>query len=255
MSLTRLALHFAAPVPKVESFQRYLFIGPHPDDIEIGAGATAARLAAAGKQVCFLICTDGRYGDSQAAVKGDELAALRKQEALRSAAVLGVTDVRFLNLSDGSGYTQQELMSGIAQTVSDFQPDVLFAPDPCVNSECHPDHLNVGEAVRRIACCASNEGTMRQWNAAAVPVKAVAFYMTAKPNCFVRTSGYVSRQLSAIFDCHLSQFPKGCADASTIRLYLKLRAADFGLRSLKGCAEGFRALGQTHMHCLPEAGK
>ena len=63
MSLTRLALAFAAPTPKIESFQRYLFIGPHPDDIEIGAGATAAKLAAAGKDVCFLICTDGRYGD------------------------------------------------------------------------------------------------------------------------------------------------------------------------------------------------
>ena len=39
MSLTRLALRFAAPPPRVESFDRYLFLGPHPDDIEIGAGA------------------------------------------------------------------------------------------------------------------------------------------------------------------------------------------------------------------------
>ena len=48
MSLTRLALRFAAPVPQVESFHRYLFVGPHPDDIEIGAGATAAKLTAGG---------------------------------------------------------------------------------------------------------------------------------------------------------------------------------------------------------------
>ena len=34
----------------------------------------------------------------------------------------------------------------------------------------------------------------------------------------------------------------------------KLRAADFGLRSMKGRAEGFRVLGVTQMHCLPEAG-
>ncbi|MBR6571298.1 MAG: hypothetical protein IKK75_12690, partial [Clostridia bacterium] len=60
-------------------------------------------------------------------------------------------------------------------------------------------------------------------------------------------------QLEAIFSCHLTQFPEGCADAASIRLYLKLRAADFGIRSLKGCAEGFRVLGQTQMHCLPEA--
>ncbi|MBR5982002.1 MAG: PIG-L family deacetylase, partial [Firmicutes bacterium] len=58
MSLTRFILRFAAPVPQVESFEKYLFIGPHPDDIEIGAGATAAKLAAAGKKITFLVCTD-----------------------------------------------------------------------------------------------------------------------------------------------------------------------------------------------------
>ena len=46
MSLTRLALKFAAPAVKLETYRRYLFIGPHPVDIEIGAGATAAKLAA-----------------------------------------------------------------------------------------------------------------------------------------------------------------------------------------------------------------
>ena len=50
MSLTRLVLRFAAPIPDLLSFERYLFIGPHPDDTEIGAGATAARLAAMGKR-------------------------------------------------------------------------------------------------------------------------------------------------------------------------------------------------------------
>ena len=45
MGLTKFVLKFAVPVPKIESFERYLFVGPHPDDIEIGAGATAAKLA------------------------------------------------------------------------------------------------------------------------------------------------------------------------------------------------------------------
>lgn len=54
-------LRFAASLPRPECFKRYLFIGPHPGDVELGAGATAAKLAAAGKAVCFLVCTDGRY--------------------------------------------------------------------------------------------------------------------------------------------------------------------------------------------------
>ena len=46
-----------------------------------------------------------------------------------------------------------------------------------------------------------------------------------------------------------------CAAAGCDReLYLKLRAADFGLRTFSRSAEGFRVLGRTQMHCLPEAG-
>ena len=251
MSLTKLVLRFAAPIPKLESYERYLFIGPHPDDIEIGAGATAAKLAAAGKNVCFLICTDGRFGDGNTSARGSELTEIRKKEAIRSAAMLGVGDVRFLNLSDGGFYTIEALRSGIAAVIGDFQPEVLFAPDPCVRSECHPDHLNVGETVRRLACFASYGGIMEELGGSAAPVKALAYYMTANPNRFVGTRGFVSRQLAAIFHCHTSQFPDHTGDS--IRLYLRLRAIDFGIRSLKGSAEGFRVLGETHMHCLPEA--
>ena len=36
MGLTSCILKFAAPVPKITRYEKYLFIGPHPDDIEIG---------------------------------------------------------------------------------------------------------------------------------------------------------------------------------------------------------------------------
>ena len=134
MSLTRLALRAAAPVPRVEDFGRYLFVGPHPDDIEIGAGATASRLAAMGKQVTFLICTDGRFGDGLTDLRGDDLARAREEEAWRSAELLGATDVRFLRLSDGGFYKQEELFAGIARVMGEVQPEVLLAPDPCVRS-------------------------------------------------------------------------------------------------------------------------
>ena len=59
MSILKRIIRLAAPLPKIEQFERFLFIGPHPDDIEIGAGATAAKLATQGNKVCFLICADG----------------------------------------------------------------------------------------------------------------------------------------------------------------------------------------------------
>ena len=256
MSLIRMILKAAVPTPKIENHQRFLFVGPHPDDIEIGAGATAGKLSAMGKEVCFLICLDGRFGDGNApdGIRGDALVAMRKQEAIASAAMLGVKDVRFLDLCDGGFYEQKELVEKVAQVVGDFQPDVILVPDPDVTSECHADHRNVGNAVRQIACFAPYPGIMAGYGAKSAPVQALAFYMTAKPNHFVKTKGYFDLQLKSVFQCHRSQFPEGSAEGSAIQLYLKLRAADFGLRSGKGCAEGFRVLGPTHMHCLPEAG-
>ena len=52
--------------------------------------------------------------------------------------------------------------------------------------------------------------------------------------------------------------PQGAIESATgksVELYLKLRAADFGRRTLSRSAEGFRALGRRQIHCLPEAGK
>ena len=256
MGLTSLILKAAAPVPQIETYQRFLFVGPHPDDIEIGAGATAAKLAAMGKDICFLVCLDGRFGENQApeGVRGERLVEVRRQEAIASAAMLGITDVRFLNLCDGGFYDQKELLHKIAQVAGSFQPDVILAPDPSVTSECHVDHLNVGAAARQVACFAPYGGIMEGYGAKAAPVQALAYYMTAKPNRFVKTCGYLPLQLKSVFGCHLSQFPEGCEDAKSISLYLKLRSVDFGIRSFKGCAEGFRVLGVTQMHCLPEAG-
>ena len=249
-------LHFAAPLPKIENYQRYLFIGPHPDDIEIGAGATAARFAAEGKEICFLICADGRYGTDELDMnlQPEELAELRRWEAGDSAAFLGVKDLRFLNFCDGGFYAEEDLTGEIARAIGDFQPDVIFAPDPDVISECHPDHKNVGETVKKLALFSGNPGIMERFGASAAPVQALAFYMTARANRFVDTTGYLEKQLSAIFDFHKSQFPTDCAAGKAIRLYLRLRAVDFGLRSLHRTAEGFRVLGRTQMHCLPEAG-
>ena len=256
MSLTRLALRVAAPVPQIASFDRVLFIGPHPDDIEIGAGATAAKLAAAGKRVSFLVCLDGRYGlgNAPSGTTPEELIELRKAEAQASARALGVEDVRFLGLSDGGFYEREELRRGIARIIGEVKPQLVFAPDPDVDSECHTDHLNVGREAKEIGHFAPYREIMAQYGAESADVRALAFYMTARPNRFVGTRGLIDKQLAAIL-CHKTQFPADSEDYKSVSLYLKLRAADFGLRSLQGQAEGFRVLGRTQMHCLPEAGR
>ena len=256
MSLVGMILRKVMPVPRPEEFSRALFLGPHPDDIEIGAGATAARMAAEGKSVTFLVVTDGRFGTENAdlGLPPEELADLREREARRSAAVLGVTDVRFLRLSDGGFYTDEELRRGIAAVMGEVQPEVVFAPDPVPRNECHPDHLRVGRAAGELVCFGYNRGIFARLGAGPSPARAVAYYMTGRPNRYVRTSGLLARQRAAI-RCHKSLFPPESGALRDVCLYLKLRAAQFGLRSGHRAAEGFRVLGNAQMHVLSEFGE
>lgn len=254
--LTKTVIKFAAPIPRIESFNTYLFVGPHPDDIEIGAGATVAKLVKDGKEVYFLICTDGRYGNGHLPHKKyDEVASIRKKESLASAKFLGLDKkhVLFLELSDGGFYKYDDLVKGIAKVVGKIKPDIIFGPDYLSKSESHKDHLNVGRAVSEVACFAPYEGIMKKYGAKNADVKAVAYYMSARVNSFVKTSGYFDIQCKAVEDYHKSQFIDNEFDS--IKLYLKLRSIEFGIRSFKGRAEGFRVLGVTQMHCLPEAGE
>ena len=255
MNILKLIIKKAVPLPRPEDMNTVLFVGPHPDDIEIGAGATAAKLADMGKRVIFLVCTDGRYGYQNTDLKGEELIAQREAESVRAAKMLGVSDVRFLRFSDGGFYPAEELKDKIAAVIAETNPDMIFCPDPDVISECHPDHLNVGRVCKDLAFCAPYEGIMENMGHRAADLKGIAFFMTAKANLYVGTKGWFETQLKSIFDCHVSQFPRGCADADSMELYLKLRARIYGIRNLTATAEGFRVLGVTHMHCLPEAGE
>ena len=166
MGLTRTIVNLAIKNQKIESFNTYLFIGPHPDDIEIGAGATVSKLIKLKKKVVFLICTDGRFGRENLKedlsegnlrfeklnedLSEEQLIERRKEESIKSASYLGVTDVRFLNLCDGNNYQYKELLEGIASTINDVKPDIIFGPDPDISSECHKDHLNVGQAIKEL---------------------------------------------------------------------------------------------------------
>src|SRR5579862_9670512 len=64
-----------------------LFVGAHPDDIEIFCGGTAALYARQGHQVFFCVSTNGNVGSTTLPPK--EIAAIRHKEAANGAAVIG----------------------------------------------------------------------------------------------------------------------------------------------------------------------
>lgn len=253
MSIISTIVKIATKCPRIEEYDRFLFVGPHPDDIEIGCGATIPKLVESGKKVTFLICTDGRYGDGFLDGKSEEeVVDIRKKESIASAKSLGVSDVRFLELCDAGFYKKKDLVKGIAKVIGDVNPDVIFAPDFFVSSECHMDHLNVGKIVSNLAYLAPYKNVMKRYGAPKADVKALALYMTANPNQFVNTRGYFLKQLNAL-SIHKSQFPEGSDDKNSLKTYLTLRSKIYGVRNLSTDCEGFRVLYSTHMHCLPES--
>ena len=72
------------PRPDLLAARRVLAVQPHPDDNEIGAGATLARLADLGAQIRYVTVTDGRMGTADPNTPPDELAARRDIEADRA---------------------------------------------------------------------------------------------------------------------------------------------------------------------------
>ena len=244
-------LRRVAPIPKLDSFERYLFIGPHPDDIEVACAPSIRALTGAGKHVSFLIATDGRMGSVDPALSGDALVKLRQAEATASAAQLGVTDVTFLPFHDGGMYHMEDAACEIAKYIVLNKPDAVFAPDPNVISECHIDHIKTGMAAKMSMNMAPFESVMKSINSSGChAVKALAFYYTDKPNAYLGVKQTFSARAEALA-CHKSQFDEKMV--SDICMYFKLRSIRFGLRRLMGLADGYRTLSSTHMHCFPEA--
>lgn len=256
MSLINFLLKKIVPLPKIGAYKNYLFIGPHPDDIEVGAGATVSRLVKDGKNVSFLICTDGCYGTEEAVYDKSELVRVRQKESLASANSLGVTDVTFLPYGDGWGYDQKELTVAIAKEIIRIKPDVIFCPDPNLATECHPDHLNVGRASANAFMMCANAGMAKDFaDLTPADPKAIAFYYTDRPNVYFKTKpSDVKAQLNALklFPSQFTFTEKKDGSGDGVAMYLQFRSIRFGLKTLKGRADGFRAYTPTHTHCCSE---
>ena len=140
-------LKMVAPLPDIEKYQKIMFVGPHPDDIEIGAGATVNKMVASGKDVYMLICTDGGAGINKDTITPEEIAEIRAKESRNAANILGVEKLDNLGFEDGGEYTEWELAKEIAKKIIEFAPEVVICPDPNLPTETHPDHLKCGRAT------------------------------------------------------------------------------------------------------------
>ncbi|WP_104524027.1 PIG-L deacetylase family protein [Blastococcus atacamensis] len=152
------------PSPMPDDWQRALVIAAHPDDIEYGLAAAVAVWTAAGKEVHYLLATRGEAG--MAGVPPAQAGPLREEEERRSAAVVGVSEVEFLDHRDGVLQAGPELRRDLAGAIRRHRPELVvtgyFGPTwtpPGVSPAYlnSADHQALGQSVLDAVADAGNE--------------------------------------------------------------------------------------------------
>lgn len=127
------------------SSKSVLIISPHPDDLEIGMGGTAAKMIDSGKEVTSLVVTDGRRSTSAAGLNEDQVAELRKEEVREATGLLGLNYLVLLALKDASTENMLILKDELAKIIEKTQPKEIYIPHPEIDK--HPSHRAVSQAV------------------------------------------------------------------------------------------------------------
>jgi len=218
-----------------------LAIGVHPDDIELGCGATVLKQIALGYKVGFLDLTQGELG-----TRGN--AELRLQEA-EAARAYAKAEVRVnLGMADGFFQITPENKIKIIEVLRRFQPDVVLAN---ATHDRHPDHGNACKLTYE-ACFLSglskiktsyNNQPQTKWR----PRKIFNFIQDydIKPDVVVDVSEYMDQKIELVLK-YKSQFhdPNSTEDNTPISSpefidKLKGRAIEHGRRIGVRYGEGF----------------
>jgi len=118
-----------------------LVVGPHPDDQELGMGATVAKLAALGHTVVLLDVTNG-----EPTPHGDPETRASEAEAARRLLDGGTGRVHRQQLGLPNRFVEHsiETRHALAGAIRRWQAQVIFTP---YFEDAHPDHRAVTRAV------------------------------------------------------------------------------------------------------------
>jgi bacillithiol biosynthesis deacetylase BshB1 len=115
-----------------------LFIGAHPDDVELAAGGTIALLVKQGYNVGVVDLTEGEMG-----TRGSR--ELRRSEAAAAATTLGLVKRWNLKIPDGDIELSIANKKKLVTVIREAQPRFLFIPH---SNERHPDHVRAHHLCR-----------------------------------------------------------------------------------------------------------
>ncbi len=137
---------------------RVMIVMAHPDDSEIYAGGTIARLIKQNKDVLIVTVTNGNKGSRDEICTAQDLAKKREEEANKAMAIFGLPKEHnvYLAFNDGCVTNDLSVIERLAFFIRSFKPDLLLSHNPqdqilhLPNGECmvnHRDHRNTSIAA------------------------------------------------------------------------------------------------------------
>ena len=203
-----------------------LVVLAHPDDPEFFCGGTLALWAQQGREIEYCLLTRGDKGADDADTDPVALAHLREAEQRAAAAVLGVRQVRFLDLPDGYLTPDLALRKQVVRVLRQARPDIVVTCDPTnffpsdryIN---HPDHRAAGQATLDAVFPAAGSALffpelMRDEGLAPHKVRQVYVAMPQTPNTLVDVTAFIERKIAALRE-HRSQIPDQAGLEARIR--------------------------------------
>jgi LmbE family N-acetylglucosaminyl deacetylase len=221
-----------------------LIVAAHPDDIDIGLGGSVARWTDEGHRVVYCIVTDGSAGSNAPDVDLVALVATRREEQIAAAAILGVSEVRFLGYPDGALQPTLELRRELTRLIREIKPYRVVCQDPSTiffgaNYINHPDHRAAGEAaIYAVFPSSETRPIFPELLAEGYePHKVSELYLdiALAPDITIDISATIDRKIAAIL-CHRSQV------GPEVEQWVRQWGAESGAQAGYPYAESFRVM-------------
>lgn len=219
-----------------------LAIGAHPDDVELGCGATLVKEITKGKKVGIIDLTRGELG-----TRGT--AETRNEESKNSGDILGVSVRVNMDFADGFFVNDKQHQMALIKMIRKFKPEIVLCN---AIDDRHIDHAK-GSKLVSDACFLSglvkvetkddNGDSQSQWRP-----KQVYHYMQWKnlePDFVVDVSGFIDKKMEAVL-AYKTQFydatskePETPISSKNFTDSIKYRARDLGRLVGVEYGEGF----------------
>ncbi len=220
-----------------------MVIAAHPDDTEFGAAGTVAKWTAAGKTVVYVVCTNGDKGSPDPEMTSEKLAAIREQEQVAAARMVGVKEVVFLRHPDGYLEDTPEFRGELVRQIRKYRPYLVVTSDPQRAYLWHRDHRIVGRvALDAVYPYARDHLYYPEHKAEGLlphKVREVYLWASDEPDTFIDISDTFDIKLAAL-RCHISQMNH--VQGADMETWLRQRAAEAGRSHGMALAEAFRRL-------------